>query len=506
MTEDEIYAVRVRIKDYIEDIGDDKIKDRTLDKVLSIYKLFISDIFNKAKPLLKEHSELKVSLADLKKRKLEKGATKHDKIIFSKVLIQDLIKQCIKHQELADIEKTYAAVKVTVSQIKSWNIYEQWIDWALDFGEESYLATHIAKLTHSSSKGSSVDCRYYPGCEKFDGSYITTPKNPILDTAYPDNKYSSISQFYNIEISGRYVGDLLREGGEDYLSGLTTNEPLLNEWCERFTKLITNPNKQSYFLSKQLYFPEENGYHLLIPLTSSSLLHEIHLSHKNYFSDEQNEVRVLKEKSKYSPLYQVSFPKKAYLHVTGSNHSNASSLNGKRGGRVALLPASPPQWQSSRSSYKDKETIFDRNLNYALQESIKILSHYLLLIKNKQLSISQPQRNAAVIQKLQSISDVFFDYIEGINCNEKDEGWTIDSALPIAQQLLCEPWRDDTEAKQHTVNNQWQKTLSQDYALWLSRQLNKDKRLNLSTIHAAIWRDAFSVQLREIVATSEVTL
>jgi len=36
----------------------------------------------------------------------------------------------------------------------------------------------------------------------------------------------------------------------------------------------------------------------------------------------------------------------------------------------------------------------------------------LLLIKNKSLSISEPKRNAVVLNKLRAISDNFFNYIE----------------------------------------------------------------------------------------------
>lgn len=505
MNDVDVTKVKNIIKNHIKGVGDEKIKDRTQDKIAAIYKLFFVELYDKSKPIMKINSDVKIKISEIKSRKLEKGLTKKDKNRFSKLQINELITSFKQHNVLADVVLLSAEIKNEVTAICNWNIYEQWIAWVLDFGADSYLATHIAKLTHSSSKGSSVDVRYHDSCNKYNNQYLCTPTTPILDTAYPDNKYSSISQFYSITVDGSYIGDLLRDNAEEYLCELTKDKKLLEYWATKFSELIKNEKKQSYFLSKQTYFPlVYGGYHLLLPLTSSSLLHEIHLTHRSYFENEQTTVRKLRGEKKYSTVLQRSFPNKAYLHVTGSNHSNASSLNGKRGGRLALLPAMPPQWQSNRVSYINKTTLFDGSLTFALSTQIAELKKYLLLIKNKELSISEPKRNAAVMAKLKAISNEFFDYIEIINCTENKDGWTITSTLPIEQQLVIEPWRTDDTAKQIKFNKQWQETLSNSYARWLNNQLNKDKKLNLTLIHSGVWRDAFANELRKNIAIQEV--
>lgn len=349
--------------------------------------------------------------------------------------------------------------------------------------------------------------RYHDSCNKYDNQYLTTTEKPILDTAYPDNKYSSISQLYSIEVGDSYIGDLLRDGGEEYLKCFTDSSELLHFWCQRFSIFIKNENKQSYFLSKQIYFPiENNQYHLLLPLTSSSLVHELHLEHKKYWNEDQEEARKQKSKREYSEVITCTYPNKAYVHVTGSNHSNASSLNGKRGGRISLLPAMPPQWQSSLPSYVNKTEIFDRNLSYLLKDEVNDLKKYLLLIKNKSLSISEPKRNAAVINKLRAISGNFFNVIEQINANETVTNWTVDTELPIEQQLLFEYYREDEKAIAAKQNKQWMKVLSKFYARWLNKQLTEKGKLSLTVIHEAIWADAFLRELREFIAIQEVTL
>jgi CRISPR-associated protein Csy1 len=243
-----------------------------------------------------------------------------------------------------------------------------------------------------------------------------------------------------------------------------------------------------------------------LPLTSSSLVHAIHLEHKKYWDEEQELARKKKSDKKYSAIVTRTYPNKAYLHVTGSNHSNASSLNGQRGGRMALLAATPPQWSSRLPSYTNKVDIFDKKLSYELSDEINELKKYLRLIQNKQLSASEPIRNAAVIRKLQAISEHLFEYIQQVNNCEGNHGWTIDSHLPIEQQLLFEPRRDDASAQATKANHEWQRTLSLIYGRWLNKQLKQKNKLLLTLVHEALWSEHFQNELREFVATQEVMI
>lgn len=507
MNNDFIKEVQKNIRGFIDAIDESKIATRNLDKLESFQKDFLDEIYLQLQPVFKRKIELRKTVADIKKRKIEKGSNKKAKIDFNNNIINELVGLLKNNSVLPDIITQHKLLDVKIKQVRQWSKYEQWFGWALDFGKESYLATHIAKLTHSSSKGSSIDVRHYNSCNKYKMEYLCTEVECEVDTAYPDNKVSSISQLYKIEVNGTYIGDLLRENGDKYLCGFTDNKQLLQEWVSCFSSHIKNTQKQSYFLSKQTYFPTtDESYHLLLPLTSSSLVHAIHLEHKKHFENEERlEARKQKDEGKYSTFEHIRYPNKAYIHVTGSNHSNASSLNGKRGGRIALLSTMPPQWRSKQVSYKDRTSLFDRSLAFELQQPINDLRNYLLLIKSKELSISSPKRNTAVRTKLEAISDFFFEYLSLVNLSEPD-GWTIESELPDEQQLVFEPWREDEKAKSLKVNKEWQKKLSQDYGRWLNRQLNKNKKLMATNIHADLWADIFSRKLREMVAIQEVTI
>lgn len=496
------------ITSYIDDVGEKVINERTLDKIERLYKDYINSLYFKAKDIYKNKPEFKAQVSIIKSKKLGRGLSKKEKIEFGKTISNELVILLQRYDVLHDIIESYQNLIVEIKDIESWNKYEQWIDWALYYGEDSYLATHISKLGHSSSKGSSVDVRFHDSCKKYNSKYLTTDTPLSLDTAYPDNKYSSISKLYTSVCEGKYIGDLLREDGRKYLSSFTSNNSRLEFWKSKFSTNIVSKNKRSYFLSKQTYYPIDDGhYHLLLPLKSSSLIHALHLEHKKYWDDEERETaRKQKSAKKYSSVETISYPNKAYLHVTGSNHSNASSLNGQRGGRISLLPTMPPQWRSSRASYVKRTSVFDKTLSYVLTDDINDLKKYLLLLKNKKLSMSKPVRDAAVMRKLQTISEHFFDYTQSINMRESEEGWTCNSQLPTEQQLLLEPWRDDEIAKKVKINKEWQERLSKSYGKWLNNQLKKKSALALKPIHTELWGQYFLNDLREFVATQEAVL
>lgn len=450
--------------------------------------------------LVKKYSQDKNKIADLVKSKKEKEQTS---LNFHQVKYQqlvNLIPEDVIDEQLTQLKKQYHEFITTNNNEHNTVVWlNNWVMKAKDIS----FATHVGKLTHSSSKSSSI----LDVSTEINDSYLTTNSldNLDIDTASSNAASLPIADILNITSNGVSVLDCLKQGDNSFFTHLVDDSVVISDWCEQLKQAYDSTQKQSYFLSKQIYFPICNEqYHLLMPLTSSSLVHAIHLEHKKYWDEDQVKARSQKKNKKYSKTIVSTYPNKAYLHVTGSNHSNASSLNGKRGGRAALLPTMPPVWKSNTPSYVNNISIFDKSLAFELINEIKELKNYLLLIKNKSLNISEPKRNAAVLNKLQAISNQFFNYLEMINLNESLEGWTANSKLPDDQQLVLEPWREDEAAKVLKLNNKWQVSLAQTYGRWLNNQLDKESKLQLSPIQARLWSDCFLIELRERVAIQEV--
>ena len=450
--------------------------------------------------IVKRLSEDKESLSKIEKSKKNKEQASLDfhRDKFNCLLL--LLGEDSFDNDLLDLKSEYQEFLLNNGKEHNAVVWlTQWTPKAKDIS----FATHVGKLTHSSSKSTSI----LDATKEKNDCYLTTNRisNIEVDTASSNAASLPIADILKLEVDGISVLDCLKNGEYGLFRKLTDDAALVDEWCGQLKQAYDSTQKQSYFLSKQVYFPTKGKqYQLLLPLTSSSLVHELHLEHKRYWDESQENARSQKNNKRYSAVTTRTYPNKAYLHVTGSNHSNASSLNGKRGGRISLLPAMPPQWKTNFKFNSSKSTLFDKSLGFELKNEVDDLKKYLLVIKSKSLSISEPKRNAAVINKLQAISSGFFDYIELVNNSISDTNWSCDTGLPIEQQLLFEPWRTDEAATETKKNRQWENTLSKSYGRWLNKQLQQKNKLSLTAIHETLWADVFSIDLREFIAIQEV--
>ncbi|QFU04426.1 CRISPR-associated protein Csy1 [Pseudoalteromonas sp. THAF3] len=412
----------------------------------------------------------------------------------------ELLDADVVDSELSELRAEYLQF---ISELEAQHKPANWLDeWAIKAKDISF-ATHVAKLTHSSSKGSSI----LDTSLSSDKRYLTTNSlsAPEIDTASSNAASLPVADILKVEHEGCSVLDCLKAEHTSLFSEFTDDSEQIVEWVQGLKQAYDSDVKQSYFLSKQVFFPSgDQNYHLLLPLTSSSLAQALHNEHKQYFEDEQTKAREQRRNNKFSTTPVVSYPNKAKLNITGSNHSNASSLNGKRGGKITLLSSQPPSWKSKGTSYCDFDSkALYKTLSYLTKNEIKELKNYLKLLKNKELSDSQPTRAAAITRKVQAISHAFFDEVMIANTNE-ETNWTKASKLSLPYQLLFEPYRDDEQASAERLTGKWQTVISKDFARWLNKQLD-EKQFKLGTIHLELWTKLFSQELRSFMAIQEVS-
>ncbi len=496
--------VQKTIREFIDSVGDAKIEKYHNDEIKVAYKNFFDNFFSKVKPLSKNDPNIKQKFGVIKKLKKEKGQSDID---FNEVRYKKISDE-IKNNPLLDILVQYTRnFERHISSLKKRNKYEKWIEWALNNGRGIYLATHVAKLSHSSSKSSSIDYRFYEGLRTSKEGYVSTEigQNIIIDRAYPDNALSSIASFYSLLVDDCFIGDLFRQDAFPYLKVFTSSEEKPKKWAKLFKAHIREDKKSSHFLSKQVFFPvNKEKYHLLLPLVSSSMAHALHLRFQEYFSADSEKARKQSANNKYHPCLVVFYPNRATLKVTQSNHSNASSLNGKRGGRLTSLATRPPKWTGRQSLPLHQSNLFDRKLGYRLREEIKSLQDLLRVIKAKEVGMKKPEMYRAIVKNVDNIAQALFDEINKINLISEQRGWTLNSQFPIHQQLLFEPDRDDEAAKAEKNTRQWLEQIADDFSAWLNAQL-KHKTLNLTSIQQRLWKDIFFPVLREFATLEEVS-
>jgi len=375
-----------------------------------------------------------------------------------------------------------------------------WLNYWSGKAEDISFATHVAKLTHSSSKSISV----YDKTTSTKPSFLTTSSlnETIIDTATANAASAPAGEILTIEVNGKTLLDYIKKGDYSPFNELTESQEEIDEWMAGFKQAYDKEKKNSHFLSKQVYFPvSEDKYHLLMPLVSSSMAHALFLKFKAFFADEVIDQR---KKHKYHDQLAVSFPKRASLNIPGKPQT-ASSLNGERGGRLTLLSAMPPKWAGKQKLPISQRNLFDKSLGYKLREEINDLQRLLLIIKSKEIGMKKPEMHRAIIRNIEAVANTLFDEINKINLLSKQTGWTVHSAFPLHQQWLLEPNREDEAMIDGKNKKQWLDRVAEDFSFWLNQQL-KHKKLNLTPIQQRLWKDIFTEQVRNYIAMQESSL
>ena len=195
--------------------------------------------------------------------------------------------------ELIEVKQEYSQA---VSELERQHNPSIWLDEWIKKAKDISFATHVAKLTHSSSKGSSI--LDSTKSEKY--GYLTTNKliEIEVDTASSNAASLPIADILKIEYEGVSVLDCVKAGDTSLFDAFTDDKTQIENWVVELKQAYDSDAKRSYFLSKQVYFPLDDGrYHLLLPLTSSSLAQAIHDEQRRYFNDEQTQARAQKKRT-----------------------------------------------------------------------------------------------------------------------------------------------------------------------------------------------------------------
>ena len=363
------------------------------------------------------------------------------------------------------------------------------------------FATHVPKLTHSKIDSPS----FYDVINFQKKDQLTTSSliNKTIDGAVAGNQYAPIFQFLELELNGKKLASEFTELSNTILDDFIKNENDLETWNKGFGCSLSNDELSTHSLAKQIYFPINNeaintkAYHLLCHVKSSSMAHKIYENVS--FRENEQGIRKLRDKDKYSTDKISSFSKKAKLSVTASNHSNASQLNGKRGGKLCLFSNQPPTWQSQRKPPVNKRSMFDNYFPLSgTKENIDYLRDFLLRFEHINLSIKNPEKQEWITRWVNYIIDDFLFYVATIQ--NLPSGWSDaeDIKLKIEHQYLLDPNRKDAEFQINRKNNDWQAVICTDFSRWLNNKLRgKDKKFTPQKEHIRMWQDSIEPQLRE---------
>jgi len=350
------------------------------------------------------------------------------------------------------------------------NIY---INYVVSICESLSPATHVSKITHSSSNASSIIGSFFP--EK-NQKYVTSSNSKVfVDGAYDNAALSNYVKFLLLQFDGQYL-----------------YEELIKDHSTVLEKFSLNPEENRLWyktISKQSYFPVKQDYHLLQILKSSSLLQTIQLT---YFDKEVrkplDKAKNQRKKNKFSETATVTFPNLAKLKTVQSQPQNVSVLNGGRsGGRICLFSAHPPAWKTSLKPPNGQSLFFGEFSRYTQTKTVlDIIAAYLVGYELAQLSQRHPDKYKKLNKLINQLVDGLCDY--AVRLHNLSPNWSRDSKLKLTHQYWLDPHRGDADFQSARASSEYKTEIVEDFANWVNRQLSwREKGLNLGTEQQRQW-------------------
>ncbi len=407
-----------------------------------------------------------------------------------------------------DAFKKLKAYKKTAKTIEEKYNPANWLSKNCTNASSVSFATHVIKLTHSSIDASS----FYDSISDQKNTFLTTSalRKKIIDGAVKGNQFAPIFQFLELECNGVKLAEQLAMNNNlfDYFADDAEERTEAEQWIGGFRNALNTKKISSHALAKQVFFPteyndelKEQEYHILCNVISSSMAQAVQ---DTIFDERDKPIRKLLEKNKYSGNISSKYINRSQLGVTASNHSNASQLNAKRGGKLHLFSTRPPIWQSQITPPVYKKSLFSDIRNSTITVEIDYLRDFLIRFKQLDISIKDPKRKRHLDRWVNNIIDELLFYIGTIQ--NLPSGWTRNEQIKLkrSHQYLLDPYRLDDEFESERQNKDWQGICCADFAQWLNYRLRgKDREFTPQAEHTRLWKTMLEQPLREYMEPVE---
>ena len=405
-----------------------------------------------------------------------------------------------KSEDLIEITEAKATYAEAAAPIEASFVPDVWLSDAAKRAKQTSLATHAAKFTHSDAKASSMLVT-----EQWNHSnYLVTASltKKAID-AVGNAAALDVARLLKLECDGESLITQLQQGHINALGPLASDEEQLQEWKSGFEQALGDTKLSSHTLSKQLYFPligEDKAlveYHLLCPLFSSSLAHELYHEVRRTRYGDSKEIRDARKADKYHENMDERFLNLAVQNFGGSKPQNISQLNNERHGQTFLLNCAPPQWKRIASPPISSSSIFGRELSFKTATLIREFRLFLENLREDECNVHvRRQRDNAY---LLPIIDTVLNHVAVIQMMTDHAGWSNSDECKMKPNhaLWLDVYNNDETFQKNREKGDWLTLIATDFAGWLTHKLksNKEKYI-LSDIEHAYFSKLFLHQLK----------
>lgn len=342
--------------------------------------------------------------------------------------------------------------------------YGAWLADAARRVSQIQAVTHVLKATHPDARGSSLHVA--PGRLLRHAEIGTHVLGPDYAEDVVGNAAAlDVFKFLKIEVEGRRLLDWAQDGDADLLAALHPDAAVAAAWLDGFRNLVrAEAAPASHAAAKQVYWlvggdpGDDQQYHLLQPLFSSSLAHAVHaeIQEARFGEDNKAARQAFRAKEPHEDDYR-DYRNLVVRKLGGTKPQNISQLNSERGGVNYLLASLPPRWtqENPRSLFNLASVIEERFAYFdGVRPLVRTLVEFLRSVAGRQRNKDIVDRREAIEQAIGLQLPVFAASIQG----RLEPGWTRDPdiRLPLYEQLWLDPERTELAVRIDSEHPEWE--------------------------------------------------
>ncbi|MGD7069556.1 type I-F CRISPR-associated protein Csy1 [Acetobacter sp. AAB5] len=371
--------------------------------------------------------------------------------------------------------------------------YQTWVKKAATDAYAIQFATHVAKITHSSSQASSI---YAPPDTL---SHCDAVARNALGENFPEDASAQnaaalyVVAFLNLKVEGKRLLNYVMSADTALRDALAQTNEQGDEMMEAFASVVAPPKTLRVdTLMKQVLWltgndpVEDQDFIVLAPLACSSLMHKLYTSVQSAnFSEESKEARKARREGKPSDHPCIFYHDVVEWHVGGANPQNVSPLNSARRGISYLLSSLPPKWKArSVPDLRGRDSavpIFIRS--HRVCDIVKELATFL---KTRPAPNLETRKRREIFED--DLCQALAEFTESVRAYE-GSGWTeaVDCRLSWAEKVWLDPGFVDGDIHEAGWHDRWVDEVSTRIANALNAALAKQGVVGMGDVEFMHW-------------------
>ena len=216
---------------------------------------------------------------------------------------------------------------------------------------------------------------------------------------------------------------------------------------------------------------DDGAYHLLAPLSATSLTHRVYQSiHADRFSEASKNARQARKDGQFTDYVLHDYPNMAVQKLGGTKPQNISQLNSERRGDNYLLASLPPRWKSiDLKPLLNTDSMFH---GFGQRPDVKQGVKALLTFLKSDPVVNVTTRNHRDALVMELVGELL---MFGAELRTLPAGWSQspDCRLDAVERHWLDPDGTATPAEQsgQVLPTNSTEQISQAFGRWLNRQM-----------------------------------